>query len=206
MHTKELARALRAFAAVADFDRSQELYRLAAQLDRGRNETIGAWIKHMSASRQHPGRLKETLDAIAEGLRAMGAVKASAEITELLKLFAGRPGATLDDFLAEISSPPASQGPSARCFKAANTNLANDICSELAFYIDDPEAFRSRLESLAVVSPAGTATWTIVANRLIGNNRAYRDRKAAIRAIKEHVEARALSATFTSQVEPSRPQ
>jgi hypothetical protein len=33
MHTKDLARALRAFAEIADFDRSQELHRLAAFFD-----------------------------------------------------------------------------------------------------------------------------------------------------------------------------
>lgn len=201
MHTKELANALRAFAAIADFDRSYEMHRLAAVLDRGRDETIAARVKRMSPTDQHPGRLKETLDAIAAGLRAAGAVRASSSIRELLKVFTGRPGASVDDFCAAICLPTASQGVGARRFKSQNTALANDICSDLTPYIDDAEVFRVHLDALTIAMPAGIATWTLVANRLIGNNRTYRDRKSAIRAILNYVEARALIAPLGASLE-----
>ncbi|WP_423414658.1 hypothetical protein RLW55_15495 [Hyphomicrobium sp. B1] len=201
MHTKDFASALRAFAAIADFDRSYELHRLAAVLDRGRDETIAARVKRMSPSEQYPGRLKETLDTIAVGLHASGAVKASSSVRELLKIFTGRPGASVDDFCTSICLPPAPQGVGARRFKSQNAALANDICSELAPYIDDAEVFRIRLDALIAARPAGIATWTLVANRLVGNNRTYRDRKSAVRAIFNYIEARSLIAPLARGLE-----
>lgn len=206
MHTKELAIALRALAAIADFDRSYEMHRLAAVLDRGRDETIAARVKRMSPADQHPNRLKETLEAIAAGLRATGAARASTAIRELLKVFTGRPGGAVDDFCAAICLPAPPQGVGARRFKSQNAALANDICSDLTPYIDDAEAFRGHLEALAVATPAGIATWTLVANRLVGNNRTYRDRKSAIKAILNYVEARSLIAPLNSGLELSDAQ
>ncbi|MBS0253327.1 MAG: hypothetical protein JSR78_19885 [Proteobacteria bacterium] len=206
MHTKELASALRAFAAIADFDRSYELHSLATVLDRGRDETIAARVKRMSPSDQHPARLKETLDSIAAGLRAAGALRGSSSIRELLKVFTGRPGASVDDFCAAICLPTVVQGGGARRFKSQNTALANDICSELAPHIDDAEVFRARIDALTLSTPAGIATWTLVANRIVGNNRTYRDRKSAIRAILNYVEARALIAPLGARMELSESQ
>lgn len=206
MHTKDFAGALRAFAAIADFDRSYELHRLAVVLERGRDETIAARVKRMSLPEQYPGRLKETLDAIAAGLHASGAVKASSSVRELLKIFTGRPGASVDDFCAAICLPPAQQGVGARRFKSQNAALANDICSELAPYIDDADVFRIRLDALIAATPAGIATWTLVANRLVGNNRTYRDRKSAVRAILNYIEARSLIAPLARGLELSGPQ
>jgi hypothetical protein len=45
-----------------------------------------------------------------------------------------------------------------------------------------------RLAELESSAPAGTATWTLVANQFIGNRRVYRDRKTAVRAIRRHFE------------------
>jgi hypothetical protein len=187
MHTKELAHALRTFAAIADFDRSQELHRLAALLDRGQNETIAARLKRMSPADSYPLSLKETLESIAAGLRVSGAAKSSAAFSDLLRLFKGRPGASIDEFCASVCAP-AEQSVIIRRFKAANSRLANDICSALAGKTGNLAAFFKQLDDLAVTSPAGTATWTLVANRVIGNRRIYRDRKSAIRAIKKHAE------------------
>ena len=206
MHTKDLARALRAFAIITDFQRSQELHRLAALIDRGRDETIAARVKRMTPSVQYPARLKETLEALAVGLRVTGAVKPSANIHELLKLFAGRSGASLDDFCAAICLLPTPLKGSKRRFKTANADVANDICSKLAPLVDDPDAFRTCLEAVAVSSPAGTATWTLVASLIVGFNRSYRDRKSAIRAISNHVDARALGETTDPELERIRPQ
>lgn len=206
MHTKDLAKALRAFAMITDFERSQELHHFAALVDRGRDETIAARVKRMTPSVQHPARLKETLEAVAVGLRAMGAIKPSATIHELLKLFAGRPGASVDDFCVAVCLLPPPLLGSMRRFKAANAAAANDICSKLARLVDDPGAFHAGLHAVAASSPAGTATWTLVANRLIGINRTYRDRKSAIRAICNHVEARAMGASTEFKREHIRPQ
>lgn len=206
MHTKDLASALRAFAAIADFDRSYELHSLAVVLDRGRDETIAARVKRMSPSDQYPARLKETLDSVATGLRAAGAVRSSSSIRELLKIFTGRPGASVDDFCAAICLPAAAQGGGARRFKSQNTALANDICSDLTPYIDDADVFRARLDALTISTPAGIATWTLVANRIVGNNRTYRDRKSAIRAILNYVEARTLIAPLGVRLELSDSQ
>jgi hypothetical protein len=186
MHTKELARALRAFAGIADFDRSQELHRFAVFLERGRNETIAARLKRSTPSAHYPLLLKESLEAIEIGLRAAGAIKPSIALSGIQRLFAGRPDATVDAFLAEVSVPPQLPDANARRFKSANSSLAKSMCSDLVAVIDDAPVFQARLAELASSAPAGTATWTLVANQFIGNRRAYRDRKAAIRAIKTY--------------------
>jgi hypothetical protein len=189
MHTKDLARALRAFANIADFDRSQELHRLAVFLERGRNETIAARLKRTRSSARYPARLKESLAAIEDGLRAAGAIKPSIALAEIQRIFAGRPDATIDAFFEEISLPPLLPDASARRFKSANESVAKSICSDLAEASGNGQSFHVRLAELVSASSAGTATWTLVANQFIGNRRAYRDRAAAIRAIKLHFDA-----------------
>jgi hypothetical protein len=189
MHTKDLARALRAFASIADFDRSQELHRLAAFLERGKNETIAARLKNATPSARYPLRLKESLAAIETGLRSAGAIKPSIALAEIQRLFAGRPGATIDGFLQEVSRPPQLPNASVRRFKSANETLAKSICADLASVTSDVHSFHARLAELVSSTSAGGATWTLVANQFIGNQRAYRDRGAAIRAIKLHFDA-----------------
>jgi hypothetical protein len=203
MHTKDLAKALRAFAAIADFERSQELDRLATFIDRGTNETIIARVKRMSPSSAYPARLKDTLESIAVGLRATGAAKPSAAIYELLGIFGGRPGASVEDFCSAICHPSTVVSASARRFKSANPAIANDLFSELAPLLNDPEGIRALLATLSTSPVAGTATWTLVANRIIGNRRTYRDRKSAVAAISKYVEARFLIAPPTEGVELS---
>lgn len=188
MHTKELARALRAFASIADFDCSQDLHRFAAFLERGRAETIAARIKRLTPSTHYPLRLKESLEAIEVGLRAVGAVKPSIAVAGIQRLFSGRPGATVDSFLAEVSVPPQLPDANVRRFKSANLSLAKSMCLDLVAAGSDAPAFHARLAELTSSAPAGTATWTLVANQFIGNRRAYRDRKTAIRAIETYFE------------------
>src|SRR5690349_1667895 len=106
MHTKEFARSLRAFAELAEFERSQELYRLAGCFDEGHKETILKRLKRMSPSTAYPLRLKESLEAMEQGFRALGATKQANELRTVLTLFAGRPGAHIDVFIAEISASP----------------------------------------------------------------------------------------------------
>lgn len=188
MHTKDLARALNAFAGIADFDRSNELHRLAAFLERGKNKTIAARLKSTTPSTRYPLRLKESLAAIETGLRSAGAIKPS-PLAEIQKLFAGRPGATVDDFLEEVSRPPQLPNATVRRFKSANESLAKSIYADLAAVMSDVHSFHARLAELISSTSAGTATWTLVANQFIGNHRAYRGRSAAIRAIKLHFDA-----------------
>lgn len=188
MHTKDLARALRAFAGIADFDRSQELHRFAAFFDRGRNETVAARLKRAAPSAHYPLGLKQSLEAIESGLRLCGAIKPSGELAHIQTLFGGRANGSLDDFFSEISAPPRITDVTARRFKTADLNLAKRLSSDLAIAADNTDSFRTRLAELESSTPAGTATWTLVANQFIGNRRVYRDRKTAVRAIRRHFE------------------
>jgi hypothetical protein len=188
MHTRELARALHAFAGIADLDCAQELHLLAAFFERGKNETISARIKRATPSVHHPHRLRESLTAIEAGLRAVGAVKAGNALAAVQKLFTGRSDGSAEQFLREISAPPQTPDAFSRRFKSANASLAEGIFAILGSAANDPPSFDARLEELASASPAGTATWTLVANQFIGNRRIYRDRKSAIRAIRSFFE------------------
>jgi hypothetical protein len=186
MHTKDFARTLRAFAEIADFDRSQDLYRLAAFLDQGRNETIVSRLKQSTPSTGYPARLKESLDFIKAGLTSAGASKPSNALGALLTLFAGRPGATLDAFLAEISVSPQMPDLAAPRFKAVNLDLAKRISAKLAAASPDEPSFLRCIAELSTLSELSAATWALIANQYIGNRRIYRDRKAAIDAIRRH--------------------
>lgn len=188
MHTRDLALSLRCFAALSEFDRSQELHQLAAFLDRGRDEAISSRLKRLPTPRKHPARLKATIEAIVAALRASGAGKPSSTFNELLTLFQGHAGASVEDFFVELAALPPPQPGTTRRFRTANSRLANDICNGLVSKLEDARAFSDHLDQLVQTSPAGTATWTLVANRLIGNRRTYRDRKSAVRAIKIYVE------------------
>ncbi len=188
MHTKELARALRVFAGIAEFDRSRELHLLADFLERGRSETMASRIKRSTPSTRYPSRLKETLETIALGMRSIGAIKPSIAIGEVLKLFAGHPDGSSKVFLEEISIPRRMPDASKRRFKSANIDLAKKMCTELVAASEDASRFHRALAELDS-SLAGTATWTLVANHFIGNRRSYRDRKSATRAIQDYFDS-----------------
>jgi hypothetical protein len=182
------------------------VHRFAAFLDRGSSETINARVRRMSQSTLYPVHLKDALEAIALGLRATGAVKPSGAVYELLSVFGGRPGASVDDFCAAICRSSAPVAGNARRFKTANPAVANDIFLELEPLLDSPERVQARLAILSTSSLAGTATWTLVANRVIGDRRTYRDRNSAIRAIVKHVESRLLLDQTDSDGGRPRPQ
>jgi hypothetical protein len=188
MHTKDLARALRAFAEIADFDRAQELHRLAAFFDHGRNETIASRLKRAGHSTSYPPRLKQTLKAIEAGLRYSGAIKPSGDLAHIQAIFVGRPNGSLEEFLGEISAQQESANTRVRRFQAINLKVADQICLELETAVKTPATFPKQLEQLVSRSPAGTAVWSLVANRFIGNRKIYRDRKSALRAIERHFE------------------
>jgi hypothetical protein len=191
MHTKELARALRAFAELAEFDRSQELYGFSAFIERDGKGAVVFRLKQSSPSSSYPLRLKESLEAIELGFKSVGAIKQANAISQILKLFAGRPGATLEGFIAEISIPPKALDLHAPRFKSADLTVAKMISAQLSeppFDLKSFEAIMAKLRSPDVVK---TATLALIANLYIGNGRIYRDRKMALDAIDRHFRAQA---------------
>ncbi len=194
MHTKELARALCAFAELAEFDRSQELYRFSAYLEQDSKETVVSRLKRLSPSTSYPLRLKESLEAIELGFKSVGATKQANALHPILKLFGGRPGATLEGFIAEISVPPKVLDLHASRFKSADLTTAKLISGELSEPPFDPKSFEAIMAKLRSPDAVKTATLSLIANLFIGNGRIYRDRKMAIDAIDKHFRAQASRA------------
>ncbi|MBY0559754.1 hypothetical protein [Hyphomicrobium sp.] len=200
MHTKEFARSLRAFAELAEFERSQELYRLAACFDEGHKETILTRMKRMSPSTAYPLRLKESLEAIEQGFRALGATKQANALRTVLTLFAGRPGAAIGVFIAEISSSSRIANLSVKRFKTADIDLVKSVASQLAEPALEAEAFEGILATLSSSKAVGTPTLVLIANCYLGNQRIYRDRKSALEAIERHFRGRPLRPTRQCEV------
>lgn len=191
MHTKELARAFGAFAGLAEFDRSQDLYRFSAFLEQGSNETVLSRLKRMSPSTSYPLRLKESLEAIELGFKSVGATKQANALRPILKLFAGRSGATLEGFITEISVSPKAPDLRAPRFKAADFAFAKLIVSQLSESPLDPRAFEAIMAKLRSPDAVKTATLALIANLYAGNGRIYRDRKMALDAINKHFRVQA---------------
>src|SRR4051794_17213586 len=102
MRANDLARALMSFAELMDFQRSDELYRMARIIETNNNETIFALFSRMRASTRHPSSLKTSIEAIQKGVLAIGAKKQAAVLSDLVALFAGPRGATVDEFLQKF--------------------------------------------------------------------------------------------------------
>jgi hypothetical protein len=183
MKAKELARILMEFADLADFRRSDDLYRLARLFENGNNETVLMRLKRMSPSTRHPPTLKADVETIRRGLQAAGAKKQAALVAELLKLFDGPGGSTLDDFLHEISvEPDRPIFPSPR-LKAASVDVVETIVGELRKPSLDVNAFQEILAQLSSHTVVSTSTLASIAKGILGNGYVYRDRKTAIQAI-----------------------
>ena len=200
MHTKELARTLRAIAELAEFQRSQELYHFAGWFEQGSNETILARLKRMNPSTVYPLQLKESLEAMELGFRNAGAPKQANTLRAVLELFCGRPGATVEAFIAEISVLPEITNHKSKRFKRADPALAKDITSQLAGPSLDIEAFEGILANLRSSKLIGTATLTLIANGYLENRRVYRDRRTALEAIERHFRSKTSEATRTCEV------
>ena len=194
MHTKELARAFRAFAGLAEFERSQEIYRFSAFLEQGSNETVLSRLKRVSASTSYPLRLKESLEAIELGFKSFGATKQANALRSVLKLFAGRPGATLDGFITEISVSPQTTNLLALRFKAADFAFAKLISDQLNEPSLDSKSFEAIMAKLRSPDAVKTVTLVLIANFYAGNGRVYRDRKMALEAIDKHFRVQASRA------------
>lgn len=191
MHTKELARTLRALAELAEFQRSQELYHFAGWLEQGSSETILARLKRLNPSTVYPLRLKDSLEAIERGFRSAGAPKQANTLRPLLELFCGRPGASVEAFIAEISVLPQMTNHRSKRFRTADLAQAKDITNQLAGSSLDAETFAVILANLRLPKLVGTATLTLIANGYLGNRRVYRDRRAALEAIEKHFRSKA---------------
>jgi hypothetical protein len=197
MHTKELARAFRAFAGLAEFERSQEIYRFSAFIEQGSNETVLSRLKRVSASTSYPLRLKESLEAMELGFKSVGATKQANALGTILKLFAGRPGATIEGFITEISVSPQATDLRALRFKAADFAFAKLISDQLSESSLDPRSFESIMAKLRSSDAVKTATLALIANLYAGNGRIYRDRKMALDAIDKHFRVQASRARET---------
>ncbi|MBS0232024.1 MAG: hypothetical protein JSR99_00890 [Proteobacteria bacterium] len=186
MHTKDFARTLRAFAELADFDRSHELYGFAGFIEQGGDETVFSKLKRLSPSDGYPPRLKDSLEAIESGFRSAGAVKQAKAVRAFQKLFAGRPGSNLAKFINEISAPAHSPDLSALRFKRANLDLARDISGKLVGPDLDERSFQAIMKRLSSPKEIDTATLGLIANFSLRNRRVYRDRKMALAALEKH--------------------
>ncbi len=200
MHTKELARTLRAIAELAEFQRSQELYHFAGWLEQGPNETILARLKRMTPSTVYPLQLKDSLEAIELGFRNACAPKQANTIRAVIELFCGRPGATVEAFIAEISVLPQMANHKSKRFKTADLALVKDITNQLAGPSLDTKSFEGILANLRSSKLVGTATLTLIANGYLENRRVYRDRRSALEAIERHFRTNASQPVQTCEV------
>jgi hypothetical protein len=192
MRTKEVTHTLRVFAQLADFERSEELLRLADFVDRGKNETLVERLKHLSPSASYPSRMKGSLELIESGLRFAGARRQAGEICAVLKLFKGRAGASTAEFLAQISKPPQKPIISLRGYRPVDLDLVNRIVEQLKDLAHDPGVFRNILAELSSPYRVPTVALIAIANRYLENDCIYRDRMTAIRAIAREVTVQAL--------------
>ena len=183
MRTKDVSRTLIAYAQFAEVGRSEELYRFSAFLEHGRGETIYARLKTCQASKGYPVRLKESLEAIRSILLCAGAKKQAAALSAMLKVFAGRPGISVDDFLTSISAPPPEPNLALPRYRAANLEQADEFVEQLNRSIRDTRAVRDVIARLSSPRRVGTATLLLVANKFLENTCTYRDRKTALKAI-----------------------
>src|SRR5262249_39628073 len=129
--------------------------------------------------------------AIELGLKSAGATKQANTLRALQKLFAGRPGATLEKFISEISASTQSS-PDLRAprFKRANIDLARDIARRLTEPSLDSRSLQVIMDTLRLPAKVDTVTLALIANFSLGNRRVCRDRKMALIAIEKHFRAK----------------
>lgn len=192
MRTKDVSRALIAYAQFAEVGRSEELYRFSAFLEQGRGETIYARLKTCQASKGYPARLRESLEAIRSVLLCAGAKKQAAAFGAMLKIFAGKPGISVDEFLANISAPPPAPNLALPRYRAASLEQADEFVDQLNRSILDTRVMRDIIVQLSSPRRVGTATLLLVANKFLENTCIYRDRKTALKAITRGLSEKSL--------------
>jgi hypothetical protein len=186
MKTQEMFSALRAFADVAEAGRAGELRTFATVFAGGKREAVAARIKRAGgrwpAQQPHPAALKRSLIAIASGLSACGAKKQAADFEAILGLFQGGGTATVESFVEQIAvalTPPAKPS-RAKPVQMPDQALAVELAEQLANAALDPNAFEGVVKRLRDSKRVSTPTLGLVANRFLGNSKAYSGRKAAI--------------------------
>jgi hypothetical protein len=192
MRTKDVSRTLVAYAQFAELGRSEELYLFSAFLEQGRGETIYARLKTCQAPKGYPARLKESLEAIRSILLSAGAKKQAAAFSAMLKVFTGRPGLSVDDFLTSISTPPPAPNLALPRYRAASLEQADEFVDRLNSSVLDTRAIRDVVMQLSSPRRVGTATLLLVANKFLENTCTYRDRKTALKAITRGLSEKSL--------------
>jgi hypothetical protein len=184
MKAKRLAQMLREFAELTDYERSHELYRLADFID-DPAETSFARFKRLKSSSRYPSALKATLVSVHKTLTAGGAKHQARVVEDLLASFAGSPGATLEDFLREVSDCEERRIPEG---KNINYKLADALVSALNRpSLDDASLQKliARLNSRSV----NRDTFALIAKHVLGSEHVFQNRETAIGAImKQRVE------------------
>jgi hypothetical protein len=204
MKTRDLAATLIGFAGLAEAGRADELRKLANAFGRGKDETVAARLKKLSPASEHPATLRATLVTIEGALRAAGATKQALDIGAVLQTFQGPSGATVDEFIAQLSVPrPAvpRKKRAAAPLPDPDYTLARALADELTRTLLETTAFDKVIERLSDARQVNGPTLACVANRFLGNSKTYKGRKTAIDDIvrrqkadaREHARGRALS-------------
>jgi hypothetical protein len=193
MRTKDISRTLIAYAQFAESGRSEELYRLSAFLEHGRGETIYGRLKACQVSKGYPARLKESLEGIRSILLCAGAKKQAAAFSAMLKVFTGKPGVSVDDFLTSISALPPAPNLALQRFRTANLEQASELVDQLNKSTHDTHSIHDVIALLSSPRRVGTATLLLVANKFLENNCVYRDRKTALKAIARGLSEKSLA-------------
>jgi hypothetical protein len=201
MKTRQLAVTLGSLAAVADTTRGDQLRALARLFGDGADETVAARIKKFSPATAYPDALRACLASLLSAFRAAGAAKQAADIQALLKVFVGNSGASVDEFIHEISIPRPKAKRSTSVASSPNLTLAGELADELSRTVLDEDAFSDVVRRLKVAKTVNTATLAAVANRFLGTSKRYTGRKAAVDDIlqrhtadvREQARGRALS-------------
>ena len=197
MKTREFARALWAFAEIADYGRAEDLHLLATFFEKGGNETLLARFKRITPSNTHPASLKCSLTAIQSALKAAGAKRQARLVGEFLKFCGGRPGGTMEHFLRDIARSPSIPANIVPSSKKIDHRLAASILDRLKAPSFDPEATTALIQQLSNRAVVGTATLAFIAHAYLNGGHAFRDRKTAISSIAKRYAANASTRVQT---------
>lgn len=190
MKTQEMFTTLRAFAGLAEVGPAEELRRFAGAFSGGKQEAVAARVKRVLARwkadpppQGHPASLKRALVAIEAGLSASGAKKQASDLQVVLSLFDGPGTATVDSFVAQITTvlvaAPSAKPRTSRAHVPDDV-LADELAAELARTVLDESAFAKVVDRLRDAKRISTPTLATVANRFLGNSKTYKGRKSAI--------------------------
>jgi len=207
MKSQDMSKSLCAFARLLAGHRAEQMARFAQVFEGGKAEAVAARAKRIvvawkrsGAPMAHPSGLKHDLQAVEAALAASGAKSQAKDYQAALSLFAGREGASLDDFLGRALEVRDAPPPGKKVEAPADLDLARRLADELTATVLDPPAFGAALSRLEDGKTVSTATLGVIASRFLGNTKSYKGRKAAIAEIKRrhkddlrsHARAKAL--------------